>query len=198
VRKTLCLLLTALFLLTGCVATDKINANTVMTTVRERRELLIQCAEEMQKFGAERIYVAVEFPKKEEKKDGDTPTVSTEAPVARLVSFEKESDDRTEIENPILEEAIKTLGLELIFFQTASDSRQTVIFSYSRESDNGIQQGFYYSFDALPAGWWGRKAELERKDQKWLQMNQKGDAWYYTVQIEDHFYYFEKNGYLLG
>ncbi|MBR3838041.1 MAG: hypothetical protein IKJ74_07890 [Clostridia bacterium] len=197
-RKTLCLILAALLFLTGCTATPNISANTVMAKVREHRELLIQCAEEMQKFGLERVYVAIEFPKEEKDKNEKAPSVTTEAPVARLVSFEKESDDRTEIKNPILQEAIETLGLELIFFQTASDSRQTVIFSYTREADSGVQQGFYYSYDAMPAGWWGRKAELERKDQRWLQMNQKGDAWYYTVQIEDHFYYFEKNGYLLG
>ena len=69
-RKTLCFLLAALLLLTGCATTDPFNANTVMAKVREHRELLIQCAEEMEKFGSERIYVAIEFPKNEEKKDG--------------------------------------------------------------------------------------------------------------------------------
>ncbi len=186
------LLLLSLLFLSACrgdVPSHQ-SANLVIAIVKENTELFTRCVEEMESFHLERIYVALE---QEETEEWQTVTGET-----RLVSFEKESDDRTEIENEILEEALSTFGFEVIFFQTASDSRRNVIFSFTRESDDGVQNGFYYSYDALPSGWWGRRAQLERKDNRYLQANKNGDAWYYTVQIQDHFYYFEKMGDLLA
>ncbi len=194
----LCALALALFLSSCTQPQDKVPlASQVITRVKENQALLLSCVEEMKAFGQERIYVAMEEPKKkkDEKETTEEPNKTLEK---RLVSFEKESDDRTEIENEILHRAIETLDIEVIFFQTASDARQCVIFSFTRENDEGVQNGFYYSFDTLPCAWWGRSADLKHKENRWIQMNQNEDAWYYTVKIENNFYYFEKQGYLLA
>lgn len=192
-KRILLFILIASLFLTSCTATVNLrDANGIAMQVKENLSLLEECVREMEAFGAERIYVAMEKPKPEEGKEAETVTAEE-----RLVSYEKESDDRTEIENPVLEEAITTLGLRLIFFQTAADSRRCVIFSFQKEAEKKAQ-GFYYSFDALPCGWWGRAAEFEHRDGRYFQANQKGDAWYYTLSIEENFYYFEKSGSLLA
>lgn len=192
--KRFCFLLFSLaFLFVSCSSPGKrIDGNRVATIVEENRNLLMQCVEEMEKMGEERIYVAMEQPKSEE---GEEEISSAVEP--RLVSYEKESGDRTEIANPALQEALECLGLQLIFFQTAADSRRCVIFSFQKESEKSVQ-GFYYSYDTLPCGWWGRKADLERRDGRYFSANQKGDAWYYTLSVAENFYYFEKNGSLLA
>jgi hypothetical protein len=200
VKRFLICALSLCLLLSACSSAETRSHafSQILHTVQEHRELLLDCVKEMEAFGLERIYVAIEEPKKEEDEDEEE-TVTAEPAEPRLVSFEKETDDRTEIENETLENAIRTMGLELIFFQTASDARRVVIFSFSRENDtDSIQHGFYYSYDGQPAAWWGRKAELVHKDNKWLQISKNGDAWYYTLLLEDSFYYFEKNGYLMA
>ena len=112
----------------------------------------------------------------------------------RLVYYEKESDDRTEIENEALQTLLERYGFQLIFFQTASDSRRCVIFSFHKESADGIHKGLYYSYDALPCAWWGRRAELAKQDGRYLQVQKNGTAWYATSLLRDHFYYYEKSG----
>lgn len=186
-KKLFLFLLSLAFLLSSCGdgGTTK-KASDIFAVVKENGEALTQCAEEMKAFGMDRIYVAIEDNKETKEKD------------PRLVSYEKESGERSEIENESLEKALKDFGLKLIFFQTAADARQCVIFSFEKEAFEGIAYGFYYSFDVLPCGWWGREAKLKKKDGRFLQIDQNGSAWYQTVQIENNFYYFEKHGNLVA
>jgi hypothetical protein len=145
----------------------------------ENREIFLSCAEEMKRFGEERLYVAIE------EMDGNQ----------FLVSYAKESDDRKIIENEILENALLRFGFALIFFQTGKDSKESVIFSYTKESDaKGIQNGFYYSFSGTPRAYWGRSDALSEKGGMYIQTDPLSSAWYYTTQIEENFYYFEKHG----
>lgn len=188
-KRVWVLCLAILLCLTACSSAERHDANTEAKTVRENRELLEKCVERMLSFSEERIYVAMEEKLDEDKK----PTG-----VVRLVSYTNEGATRNEIEDEILQEALETLGLKLIFFQTGSDARRVVIFSYTKEKAVGRQAGFYYSFDALPCGWWGRTAELERQNERYLQMNANGSAWYYTLLLEGPFYYYEKTGELLA
>lgn len=186
-KKAFALLLALLLFLPSCAdTTGTKKAGEIFSSVKDNRDFFLLCAEEMQAFGLERVYVAIEDNEDTEEHD------------PRLVSYEKESGDRTEIENETLQRALEDFGLALIFFQTASDARQCVIFSFNKESYEGISYGFCYSFDSLPCGWWGRTAELKKKDGRYLQIDQKGTAWYQTVLIEDRFYYFEKHGNLVA
>jgi len=186
-KRFFLLFLAVSLFLSACGSDQNRNkANEIFRIVRENSSLIALCAEEMKNFEAERIYVAIEDNKDTEEHD------------PRLVSYEKESGDRSEIENETLEKALKDLGLKLIFFQTAADARRCVIFSFQKESFEGIAYGFYYSFDLLPCGWWGREAKLKKKDGRFLQIDRNGNAWYQTVQIEDNFYYFEKHGNLVA
>ena len=134
-------------------------------------DLLSSCVKEMEALGEDRIYVAMEAKK---ARGGEKPSDQDKIP--RLVSYVKESDDRKEIENPVLEETLQTFGLALIFFQTGSDARRCVIFSYTKENDTGVQNGFYYSYDALPCAWWGRSAKLVKKDDRFLQLSKTGSG----------------------
>lgn len=198
-KKILILLLSLVLFLTSCTSGEQKKvktANEIEALVLNNRLLLEECVEEMRAFGLERVYVAYEAPKEEKETEEEVLTEEPKPP--RLVSFEKESDTRKEIQNETLEKAILDLGLELIFFQTASDSRQCVIFSFTRENATGVQNGFYYSFDALPCSWWGRNGNLKRKGNLYLQISQNGDASYHTVLIQDHFFYFEKEGNLVA
>ena len=172
-------------LLCACSAPTSHNANSCAKLLVAGEELFLDCVAEMEAFGEERIYVAMEEP---EAKEGEEPRP------ARLVSYVKESDDRTEIENEILERALTEYGFRLIFYQTASNSRRCVIFSFAKESDSGIQNGLYYSYDTLPCAWWGRKGELVRKHGRYLQIDRSGNAAYYTLPLSEYFYYFEKYG----
>ena len=183
-KRLFFLFLSVLLFLCSCSPSYP-HANETALQVKNNRALLEQCVEEMEKFGKERIYVAME---KEE-----------EGERIRLVSYPKESGERTEIENPVLERALLDLDLSLIFYQTASDSRRCVIFSYTKENQTeGVQNGFYYSFDSLPCAWWGRRGELKRQGERYLQLNRNGGAAYYTTPIEQNFYYFEKYGTLIA
>ena len=200
-KRILSLLLLVTLLFSACGDTgDSQNANAIQKTVADHRELLLACVKEMEAFREERIYVAIEKVEVEVPQNGKSPVETQEEPKKewRLVSFGKETDDRTIIESPVLQEALEVLDLELIFYQTAADSRRCVIFSFCRESYDGTAYGFYYSFDNEPCGWWGRVAKLTRKDNRYLQLNEKEDAWYYTLKLAENFYYFEKEGSLLA
>ena len=198
-KSLLCLLLSLLLLLGGCgeVREEK-NANQIRSIVEEHKELLLACVKEMEAFEEERVYVAMEYPEKDEEAEEAETEEAMETKEKRLVFFTKESEDRTVIENEVLQKALETLGLEIIFYQTASDSRRTVIFSSHRESYKEKHQGFYYSYDDAPSGWWGRVAKLEKKDNRYLQANESADALYYTLRICENFYYYEKEGSLLA
>lgn len=185
--------LVALFLaltLSLCACARKApEAGEVADTVTENRDLLLACVAEMEALGQDRVYVAMEAKKAEEGQ-----TLSQEDKLPRLVSYPKESDDREEIENPTLQRAIESLSLALIFFQTAADGRRCVIFSYTKENASGIQNGFYYSYDALPCAWWGRRAQLIRQNDRHIQLSRDGKGAYYTLPITESFFYFEKYG----
>ena len=185
-KRLIPLILCVSLLLSACNSpTAASNANSCAKMLVAGEEDFLACVAEMERFGEERIYVAME---ESETKEGEEPKPP------RLVSYPKESDDRTEIENEILERALTEYGFRLIFFQTASDSRRSVIFSFSKENDTGIQNGIYYSYDTLPCAWWGRKGDLVKKHGRWLQIDRSGNAAYYTLALSEHFYYFEKYG----
>ena len=189
-KRLFSLLLAATLLLSACsTGAQRHNANSCAVLLDNEEALFLACVAEMEAFGEERIYVAMEA---EETKEGE------KMRPPRLVSYVKESDDRKEIENEALQKVLTEYGFRLIFFQTASDSRRSVIFSYSKESDSGVQNGIYYTYDALPCAWWGRKGELVRKHGRWLQIDRSGDAAYFTIQLSEHFYYFEKYGNLVA
>ncbi len=179
------LIFSLLFCSCSSTAPSTPDANKCAKMLLSGEELFLDCVEEMEKFGEERIYVAMEA---KEAKEGEEPQKP------RLVSYPKESDDRTEIENETLERALTEFGFKLIFFQTASNSRRSVIFSFSKEGDSGIQNGIYYSYDTLPCAWWGRNSDLVKKHGRWLQIDKSGNAAYYTLALSEHFYYFEKYG----
>ncbi len=190
--KRIFLILASLLFLTSCTSEiGKVkNANSVAALVLENRDLFLSCTEEMATFGEERIYVAME------EKEGEE--LSAEEKKPRLVSYIKESDDREEIENEILEKTLAEFGFKVIFFQTASDGRQCVIFSYTKENDGGVQNGFYYSPDDLPCAFWGRKGDLVREGERYLQLQKNGGGGYFTAKICENFYYFEKSGNLIA
>ena len=184
-KRLVPILLCISLLFCACSAPDTPNANSCAKLLVAGENDFLQCVSEMEAFGEERIYVAMEAP---EAKEGE------EAKPARLVSYVKESDDRTEIENEILQRVLNEYGFRLIFFQTSGNSRRSVIVSFSKEADSGIQNGLYYSYDTLPCAWWGRNGELVKKHGRWLQIDQSGNAAYYTLPLSEHFYYFEKYG----
>ena len=189
-KRLFSFLLLGAILLTGCSAgQDKKSAGQIFAMVEENKDLFLSCVEEMASLGEDRIYVALE-----EKETSEETKASP-----RPVSYLKESGERTEIESDALEKALADFGLRLIFFQTASDGRQCVIFSFTKENEQGkVQNGFYYSFDSLPCAWWGRKGELIRRKKNYLQLQPDGSAGYLTSPITDNFYYFEKYGNLVA
>ncbi len=194
-RGFICLFLLFPLLLASCQSSSSHgpDADEIFSAVKKNRDLFTRCAAEMEALGEDRIYVAME---PVETKEGEPETGGERR--ARLVSYGKESDSRTEITNPVLQEALERFGLALIFFQTSSDSRRTVIFSFAKENQIGTVNGFYYSFDSQPSAWWGRRGDLVKSGSGFLQTNQREDAWYVTLLIEDHFYYFEKTGNLVA
>lgn len=184
-RLILPILILALLLTSCSSSATTMDANGCAKLLTTAEDLLLACVAEMEKFGEDRIYVAMESEKAEEGEEPKPP---------RLVSYPKESEDRTEIQNETLERALTELGFKLIFFQTANNSRRCVIFSFSKENDSGIQNGLYYSYDTLPCAWWGRNADLVKKHGRWLQIDKSGNAAYYTLALSEYFYYFEKYG----
>lgn len=186
-KRLIFIALATALLLCSCSSssTTKRDANSCAKMLVAGEELFLACVEEMEKFGEDRLYVAMEA---KEVKEGEEPQPP------RLVSYPKESEERTEIENETLERALTEFGFKLIFFQTAGNSRRSVIFSFSKEGDSGIQNGIYYSYDTLPCAWWGRNSDLVKKHGRWLQIDRSGNAAYYTLALSEYFYYFEKYG----
>ncbi len=191
-KRILPIFFALIFLLPSCSFEQNFqSAGAIEKHVIENQELFTQCFSILSQMKKDRFYVAMEIEKDEEGNEIEG--------TLRLVTYEKESDDREEIENEILENVLLDFDLTLLYFQTASDGRRCLIFSYSKESETEkVQKGFYYSPDALPCGWWGRKADLIKKDERFLQLNRDGNAAYYTVKITENFYYFEKYGNLLA
>lgn len=171
------------FSLSSCQTQGQHSVERTAAEVRRETALLDECTLAMKAFGEERIYVAIE-PYAAEEGQEEIPT---------LVSFVKESDARTPVENEALETAIRRFSLACIYFQTSSDNRQSVLFSFGKENDEGIVSGFYFSFDGKAHGWWGRRAELVRRGGRYWQVGGAVDISYYTVAIESGYYYFEKH-----
>lgn len=191
-KRLLFFLLALSFLLPSCGSQKETkSAGEIAKAVEENAALFQECYQILADMKKERIYVAME-----EKEDENGNKIENSL---RLVSYEKETDDRAEMENEILEKVLVDFDLTLLFFQTASDGRTCLIFSYSKEAESDrVQNGFYFSPDSLPCAFWGRRGNLVRSADRYLQMNQKGDAVYYTTKIWENFYYFEKYGNLLA
>ena len=177
-KRFLFVMTAVLVCLSSCAARP--TADSVSRLVSQNADAFTQAALEMRRISSDRLYVAVETPEEES------------APC--LVRFVKESDPHEPIENDLLFSVLQTHGFARLFFQTASDGRQCVIFSYTRENDPGIQNGFYYSFDGAPCAYWGRAAKLEKQKKRFVQLTRDGTAAYYTAHLIDSFYYFEKTG----
>ena len=192
----------------GGASSVRKDANAVFAEVKGELALLTKAAEEMKAFGAERIYVALEKESPEEteeepdalaEEDETAPSANAPDGEERLVYYLKASGPRTEIESEVLEDVLRKFGLALLLFQTASDSRESVLFSYALENGKeAVKNGFYYSFDAAPCGWWGRRASLKKNKTRYVQIARDGTAWYYTSNIEGNFFYFEKCGDLVA
>ena len=190
-KRCLCLLFVVLLLVTGCSADP---GGAMVARAKKEKDLLTKAALEMRAFGLERTYVALEVPEPEE-----TAETVAEIPTAeRLVRYFKQSDERVEVDSPVLEQALRDFGFALILFQTASDGRESVIFSTGKETETGPLRGLAYSFDGEAVAWWGRAARLTKHKGRYVEINPKGDAWYFTVSLGDGLWYWEKNGSLLG
>ena len=179
-------------LLAGCSQNKQtISAGKTSKDVKENTDLLLSCYQTLSEMKKERIYVALE-----EKTDEEGNAIKGSR---RLVSYEKESGERSEITSPVLENALRRFDLAIILFQTADHGRECVIFSYTKENENEkVQNGFYYSPDSLPFAWWGRQGDLIQEGNRFLQLDKKGNGAYYTTPIIRSFYYFEKYGELLA
>lgn len=191
-KRVLALVLAAMLLLSACYAEK--SGSAIMAEGRQNQDLLLACAEEMRGLGMERVYAVLEAPE-ETGTETETETATVEE---RLVIYQKSSDTHEFLESENLERALREMGFALIFFQTASDGRESVIFSTGGEGDPGVIRGISYSFDGEPVAWWGRAAKLTKSKNRYVEINQKGDAWYVTIPMENGFYYWEKQGSLLG
>lgn len=191
-KRKIALVLALLLLCAGCAGN---GGGALVARAKREKDLLLTAAREMRGLGAERIYAALEVPEATETATGDGETTP---PEARLVRYVKSSDTHVEMENEVLETVLRDFGFALILFQTASDGRESVIFSTGKESDAGVVRGVSYSFDSEPVAWWGRSASLTRHRGRYVEINPKGDAWYYTTSLGDGLWYWEKNGTVLG
>lgn len=185
-----------LVMLTGCSATP--SGGALMAQARQNEDLLLACAQEMRELGLERAYAVLEVPEETETKTETKTAPETVTAEEQLVYYQKSGDTHERLESENLERALRELGFVLIFFQTASDGRESVIFSTGTESDPGVIRGISFSFDGEPVAWWGRAAKLKKTKNRFVEINQRGDAWFVTVPMENGFYYWEKNGSLLG
>lgn len=184
-----------LFLLTGCSAG---NGSALAARAKRDKSRLTAAAEEMRAMGAERIYVAMEAPEETRTESGTEETGKPAEGIPRPVRYVKASDTREEVESEVLEGVLNDYGFALILFQTAADGRESVIFSTGKEADAGLVRGVAFSFDGEPVAWWGRSASLIRHKGRYVEINPKGDAWYYTVSLGDGLWYWEKSGTVLG
>lgn len=188
-------LVALLLLTTGCSAG---NGGAIAARAASDKERLIRAAREMRAMDAERIYVAMEAPKETQTETGKAEITTTTEGIPRLVRYVKANDSREEIESEVLEGVLADYGFALIFFQTAADGRESVIFSTGKETDAGVTRGVSYAFDGEPVAWWGRNAQLTKHKGRYVEINPKGDAWYYTVPLGDGLWYWEKSGTVLG
>lgn len=195
VKKAFIIILAFLLIFTAACSNKEISANKIEKLVNENYEFILSVVSEMQSFKMDRVYVAIENTAEKDEENAGSETSEADEEL-HLVSYEKESGDRTKIDDPILEKAINELSLKLILFQTASDGRQSVIFAYSKEADAQFARGFYYSFDSLPCAWWGRKAKLKKDHDRFIEISDKNSAWYSTVNIKGNIFYYEKSGVL--
>lgn len=186
-KRTLFLLFALALTLSGCAGT---GSGKLASRAQKEKDLLRAAAGEMRDLGEERVYVSLGIP----TEDGEAVPGAAECPVR----YKKSSDDRIQVESDVLERVLREFGFALILFQTASDGRESVIFSMGKESDRGVVRGVSYSFDGEPVAWWGRDAELIRHKGRFVEINPKGDAWYYTTSLEDGLWYWEKDGTVLG
>lgn len=175
-----------LFLFAFCLVSCA-NARTpesIARLVTDNESRLLEAVEEMRALSSDRLFVAIET------SEGES--------VPRLVSFVKESDKHEPLENDLLFSVLRDFSLSRIHFQTASDGRQSVIFSCTADRNAGVQNGFYYSFDGTPLGDDGRATKLVKQKKRYVRLNADGSAWYYTTPLTNAFYYFEKTGDLIG
>ena len=192
-KRLLAALLAALLTGTGCSGT---RGTSLIARARRDGDLLLAAAEEMRALGEDRIYAALEVP---EETETETETgTETETASERLVCYRKVSESHDPFENETVEKALREFGFVLALYQTSSEGRESVIFSTGTESDPGVIRGVSVSFDGEPVAWWGRAGKLKRHKGRYVEINEKGDAWYYTVPVEDGLWYWEKNGALLG
>lgn len=183
-----------LLLLTGCSA----GSGALAARVKKDKSRLIEAAMEMRAMGLERVYVAMEAPAESQTETGTADNAAMGEGIPRPVRYGKASDTREEVESEILEGVLTDYDFALILFQTASDGRESVVFSTGKEADAGVVRGVSYAFDGEPVAWWGRSARLTEHKGRYVEINPKGDAWYYTVSLGDGLWYWEKNGVVLG
>ena len=191
-RLLLCFL--SFFLLVGCTAGgDRPTPNTFLSFLQNDGERFLAAVQELEGMKKDRFYVALEEKKKDEKEEKET----EEEPEIILVTYVTKSGDHEELQSDLLFSLLQDYGFRLLYFQTARDSRRCVLFSLQEEGESFVQ-GMYYSFDSQPCGWWGRQADLKKKGNRFLQLNENGSAGYFTLPLQDGFYYFEKHGNLVA
>ncbi len=164
-----------------------VSANRLQRDLKENRALFLQAVTEMTALHRDRAYAVWETP---EKKEDETSTAEAEP---RLVWYVKKSDTHKDFEAPAVKRLLTEFSFVLLYLQTDSDGRRCLIFSAGLEKD-ALVRGICYSFDGAPCGWWGRKADLKKKNGRWLQIQTDPAAWYYTISLGDSFYFFEKSG----
>ncbi len=183
-------------LLSGCTpGNERLTPNDFLSILQndDRFPLAVQ---ELENSGQDRFYVALEE-KESADSEKEKSTGTQEKKELILVTYVSKSSNHEEMESELLFSLLQDYGFRLIYFQTARDGRRCILFSLEEESESFVQ-GIYYSFDAQPCAWWGRQAELKKKDDRYLQLSENGNAWYYTLPLKDGFYYFEKQGSLVA
>ena len=196
-KRILSLALFFLFL-ASCSAPDGVSADRYKTLFFQNEDLFRAAAKELENLHRDRFTVILEA---EETKETETATAATGADPTKtaeekLVWYVKKSDKHQVLKAPSAERLLREFPFSLIYYQTASDGRRTVIFSSAPEKEKKVQ-GVYFSFDGEPAGWWGRKADLKKNKERWVQMQSDG-AYYFTLSLQNGFYYFEKHGDLVA
>lgn len=188
-RRLFFLFAALLFLLPGCGARGE-DPNRLQAILTENEDLFLQAVDEMTALHRDRVYAVLETPEKEES---ETKTGEETAAEATLVWYVKKSDKHKDFDAPAVRRILEEFPFVLLYLQTDADGRRSLIFSTAPEKD-ALVRGLYYSFDSAPCAWWGRKAELMKKDGRWLQFGDDNSVRYYTVFLQNGFYFFEKNG----
>ena len=179
--------------LVSCSGTASLSADRLKTVWRENRTLFDEAVKELEALHRDRFTVRLEAPEEEESEKQSAPsTLSGEEKEEKLVWYVKKSDAHKDLDAPAAEKLLRDFPFDLIYYQTASDSRRTVIFSCGEEKEKKVQ-GILFSYDGAPCGWWGRKAKLEKNKERWVQI-ETGADYYFTIALEEGYYYFEKHG----